>query len=71
MYHFLRGRILDIEDSVFSKNAEEDLSKAVKLNPKFVDGWNSLGECLWKKGDRMGSIYCFKAGLRAVCDFTL
>lgn len=66
MYHFLRGRILDVDEAVYSKPAEEELGKAVKLNPKFVQGWNSLGECMWKKGDRNGSIYCFKAGLKVV-----
>ena len=58
-----------MEDGVFSKQAEEELSKAVKLNPKFVEGWNALGECLWKKGDQNGSIRCFKAAISIVCLF--
>ena len=31
--------------------AEEALTRAVKLCPALTDAWNSLGELAWKRGD--------------------
>ncbi len=41
--------------SDFSAEAEEYLSRAVKLEPGLVTGWNTLGEQYWKKGDLIGA----------------
>ena len=58
-YHFLRGRLLNIFDS-YSSRAEEDLSVAVKLDPRNFKAWTELGECFWKKGDLEAAEECFK-----------
>ncbi|KAL0189392.1 hypothetical protein M9458_016491, partial [Cirrhinus mrigala] len=47
----LRGRCLNA--------AEECLSRAVKLEPGLVEGWNTLGEQYWKKGDLTAAKTCF------------
>jgi Flp pilus assembly protein TadD len=62
----LRGRILNLQDFEYNKNAEDDLSKAIKLNPKSVEAWNALGECLFKKNDRVGGYRCFNSSLKLV-----
>ncbi|KAG9449054.1 hypothetical protein H6P81_009019 [Aristolochia fimbriata] len=49
-FEFLRGKMLNVF-SDYRKEAEDHLSKAVKLNPSLADAWLSLGDCLWKKGD--------------------
>uniref|UniRef100_A0A8D2ZZP3 Tetratricopeptide repeat domain 5 n=1 Tax=Scophthalmus maximus TaxID=52904 RepID=A0A8D2ZZP3_SCOMX len=43
-----RGRCLNVAPD-FSTVAEECLSRAVKLEPGLVEGWNTLGEQYWKK----------------------
>lgn len=50
----------------FSAKAEECLSRAVKLEPGLVEGWNTLGEQYWKKGDLMGAKNCFTGALQQV-----
>uniref|UniRef100_A0A2P2JRC7 Tetratricopeptide repeat protein 5-like n=1 Tax=Rhizophora mucronata TaxID=61149 RepID=A0A2P2JRC7_RHIMU len=50
MYEYLKGKILDVVPE-YRKEAEDHLSKAVKLNPLIVDAWLCLGNCIWKKGD--------------------
>jgi hypothetical protein len=45
-YNFLRGRLLNVIPK-YSKEAENLLSKAIKLDPKLVDAWNELGECFF------------------------
>ena len=59
----VRGRALDAFET-FNPEAEELLAKAVKLDSTNVDGWNALGECLWKKGDLMGARNCLESALR-------
>ena len=49
--------------SGYSKEAEELLSKAVKLDPANIDAWNALGQCFWKKGDLTGARNCFDGAL--------
>ncbi|KAL1271734.1 hypothetical protein QQF64_030750 [Cirrhinus molitorella] len=58
--HFLllRGRCLNAAPG-FSQTAEECLSRAVKLEPGLVEGWNTLGEQYWKKGDLTAAKTCF------------
>ncbi|KAK6157618.1 hypothetical protein DH2020_011866 [Rehmannia glutinosa] len=41
-YEYLRGKILDVFPE-YKKEAEDHLSKAVKLNPSLADAWLSLG----------------------------
>ncbi|KAJ8570215.1 hypothetical protein K7X08_006792 [Anisodus acutangulus] len=61
-YEYLRGKILDIVP-VYKKEAEDHLSKAVKLNPSLVDAWLCLGNCIWKKGDLNAAKNCFTFAL--------
>lgn len=46
--------------------AEESLSKALKLNPGLVDAWNELGECFWKRGKTRDAKNCFENALSHV-----
>ncbi|XP_060214690.1 uncharacterized protein LOC132641650 isoform X1 [Lycium barbarum] len=64
-YEYLRGKILDVVP-VYKKEAEDHLSKAVKLNPSFVDAWLCLGNCIWKKGDLNAAKNCFTFALSKV-----
>mmetsp|Transcript_101608 Transcript_101608/g.291235 ORF Transcript_101608/g.291235 Transcript_101608/m.291235 type:complete len:469 (+) Transcript_101608:86-1492(+) len=59
----VRGRALDAFET-FNPEAEELLAKAVKLDSTNVDGWNALGECMWKKGDLVGARNCLESALR-------
>ena len=61
----LRGRILNVV-AKYSQDAEEALSKAVKLDPKLVEAWNHLGECYWKKEDVSAAKNCFTGALNHV-----
>ncbi|KAM3842415.1 tetratricopeptide repeat protein 5 [Diretmus argenteus] len=58
-----KGRCLNIAPG-FSTVAEECLSRAVKLEPGLVDGWNTLGEQYWKKGELMVAKNCFTGALQ-------
>uniref|UniRef100_A0A3P8ZAM7 Tetratricopeptide repeat protein 5 OB fold domain-containing protein n=1 Tax=Esox lucius TaxID=8010 RepID=A0A3P8ZAM7_ESOLU len=59
----LRGRCLGVAPE-FSSTAEECLSRAVKLKPGLVEGWNTLGEQYWKKGDLVTAKTCFTGALQ-------
>ncbi|KAJ4974357.1 hypothetical protein NE237_007531 [Protea cynaroides] len=61
-YEFLRGKILDVFPD-YRKEAEDHLSKAVKLNPSLSDAWLCLGNCIWKKGDLLSAKNCFTLAL--------
>ncbi|XP_042466092.1 tetratricopeptide repeat protein 5-like [Zingiber officinale] len=61
-YEYLRGKILDVFPD-YRKEAEDHLSKAVKLNPSLADAWLSLGNCIWKKGDLPSAKNCFSLSL--------
>lgn len=58
----LKGRCLNVAPD-FSASAEEHLSRAVKLKPGLVEGWNILGEQYWKKGDLAAAKTCFSGAL--------
>lgn len=58
-----KGRCLNVSPD-FSATAEECLSRAVKLEPTLVEGWNTLGEQYWKKGDLTGAKNCFTGALQ-------
>ncbi|XP_026402889.1 tetratricopeptide repeat protein 5-like isoform X1 [Papaver somniferum] len=62
-YEFLRGKILDVLPD-YRKEAEDHLSKAVKLNPSLADAWLCLGNCIWKKGDLLSAKNCFSLALK-------
>nr|XP_029121757.1 tetratricopeptide repeat protein 5 isoform X5 [Elaeis guineensis] len=62
VYEFLRGKILDVFPD-YHKEAEDHLSKAVKLNPSLADAWLCLGNCIWKKGDLPSARNCFSLAL--------
>ncbi|TYG74281.1 hypothetical protein E1A91_D04G162600v1 [Gossypium mustelinum] len=61
-YEYLRGKILDVVPD-YRKEAEDHLSKAVKLNPSLGDAWLCLGNCIWKKGDLTSAKNCFNLAL--------
>ncbi|KAL8228970.1 hypothetical protein R6Q57_013870 [Mikania cordata] len=61
-YEHLKGKILDVFPE-YSKEAEDHLSKAVKLNPSLADAWLCLGNCIWKKGDLPSTRNCFTLAL--------
>ncbi|XP_038891369.1 tetratricopeptide repeat protein 5-like [Benincasa hispida] len=62
MYEYLRGKVLDVFPE-YRKEAEDHLSKAVKLNPSLADAWLCLGNCIWKKGDLSSAKNCFTLAL--------
>ncbi|XP_021916579.1 tetratricopeptide repeat protein 5-like isoform X2 [Zootermopsis nevadensis] len=62
MYLYLKGRALNVMPQ-HSKEAEEVLSRAVKLDPKLVEAWNELGECYWKKDNFEEAKNCFSGAL--------
>ncbi|XP_052730798.1 uncharacterized protein LOC108322032 isoform X2 [Vigna angularis] len=47
----------------YRKEAEDHLSKAVKLNPSLADAWLCLGNCIWKKGDLTAAKNCLSLAL--------
>ncbi|XP_016097570.1 tetratricopeptide repeat protein 5 [Sinocyclocheilus grahami] len=59
----LWGRCLNVAPG-FSQTAEERLSRAVKLEPGLVEGWNTLGEQYWKKRDLTAAKTCFTGALQ-------
>lgn len=67
MYLYLKGRALNVMPQ-HSKEAEEVLSRAVKLDPKLVEAWNELGECYWKKDNFEEAKNCFSGALLHVCN---
>ncbi|XP_012218784.1 tetratricopeptide repeat protein 5-like [Linepithema humile] len=62
-YYYLKGRALNVVDR-FIPQAEELLSKAVKLEPKLIEAWNELGECYWKNNDIKQAKNCFVGALQ-------
>ncbi|KAJ7540012.1 hypothetical protein O6H91_11G118700 [Diphasiastrum complanatum] len=65
-WEYSRGKVLDVGQD-YCKEAEDHLSKAIKLDPSLVDAWSCLGNCYWKKGDQEALISakrCFIHGLR-------
>ncbi|XP_077243971.1 uncharacterized protein LOC143884345 [Tasmannia lanceolata] len=61
-YEFLKGKVLDVFPD-YRKDAEDHLSKAVKLNPSLADAWLCLGNCIWKKGDLPSAKNCLSLAL--------
>lgn len=63
LFEYLRGKALDV-GSEYCKEAEDHLSKAVKLDPSLADAWSCLGNCFWKKGDLIAAKNCFNLALK-------
>ncbi|KNA14351.1 hypothetical protein SOVF_108210 [Spinacia oleracea] len=66
-YEHLKGKVLDVFPD-YKKEAEDHLSKAVKLNPSLTDAWLSLGNCFWKKEDLVSAKNCFNRALSKGAD---
>lgn len=62
-YYYLKGRALNVVDH-FIPQAEELLSKAVKLEPNSIETWNELGKCYWKNDDIKQAKNCFVGALQ-------
>ncbi|XP_017875209.1 tetratricopeptide repeat protein 5-like [Ceratina calcarata] len=62
-YYYLKGKALNVTER-FIPQAEELLTKAVKLEPNLVEAWNELGECYWKNDDIQTAKNCFVGALR-------
>ena len=59
---YLKGRALNVIPD-HCPEAEQLLSKAVKLEPNLVDAWIELGDCYWKRGDVDTAKTCFEGAL--------
>jgi tetratricopeptide (TPR) repeat protein len=60
--HYLRGKVLDFLPE-YTKQAEENLSKAIKLVPTKREAWDALGHVYWKKNSLQESRKCFEGSL--------
>jgi len=69
-YLMLRGRALNVLPQ-YSKEAEDCLSKAVKLDPKLAEAWSYLGECYWKNNQIESARNCFVGSLNHVTTFVI
>lgn len=69
-YNYLKGKLLNVAPK-YDKEAENLLSKSIKLDPKLVEAWNELGECYWKNDDLQKSISCFEGALKEVSESNL
>ncbi|XP_075685115.1 tetratricopeptide repeat protein 5 isoform X4 [Rhinoderma darwinii] len=58
----LKGKALNVTPN-YCLEAEEVLSKAVKLDPDLLEAWNQLGEVYWKKMDVTAAKTCFLGAL--------
>jgi len=59
---YLRGRTLDFLPE-YTKQAEDLLSKSLKLIPTKREAWDALGHVYWKKNDLVASKNCFESSL--------
>jgi len=62
IFFYLRGKALNIS-SKHDMHAEECLSKAVKLDPSLIEGWNELGESYWKHKNIEAACNCFTGAI--------
>ena len=65
-YLVLRGKALNVLPG-YHPDAQEALSKSVKLDPKLGDAWVALGECYWSNNDVESAKNCFLGALNYVC----
>ena len=61
----LKGRALNVT-GVYNQQSNDLLSKAVKLDPKLVDGWIHLGESYWTNKKVEDARNCFVGALNHV-----
>ena len=59
---FLRGKCLDFEPE-YTEQAEDFLSKSIKLMPTKKEAWDALGHVYWKKQDIEQSRKCYEGSL--------
>lgn len=59
---YLRGKCLDFNPE-YTKMAEENLSKSIKLMPSKKEAWDALGHVYWKKNDLHQAKKCFEGSL--------
>ena len=59
---YLRGRTLDFLPE-YTKQAEDLLSKSLKLEPTKREAWDALGHVYWKKNDLPAAKNCFESSL--------
>lgn len=59
---YLRGRTLDFLPE-YSRQAEDNLSKSLKLIPTKREAWDALGHVYWKKNDLPAAKNCFESSL--------
>ena len=59
---YLRGKCMDYLPE-YTKQAEENLSKSIKLMPTNRDSWDALGHVYWKKRDLEQAKKCFEGSL--------
>jgi len=50
MHYYLKGKCLDFIPE-YTKKAEDNLQKAVKLQPTQTEAWDALGHVYLKKND--------------------
>ncbi|XP_074026151.1 tetratricopeptide repeat protein 5 [Leptinotarsa decemlineata] len=62
-YNYLKGKLLNVVPT-YDKDAENLLSKSIKLDPKLVEAWNELGECYWKNDELRKAVNCFEGALK-------
>lgn len=60
---YIRGH-LDNLQADYNYDAELNLSRAIKLHPRQILAWNSIGECFWKKNDLEMARLCFETANR-------
>ena len=58
----MRGKCLDYLPD-YTKQAEENLSKSIKLMPTKKEAWTALGHVYWKKNDIENAKKCFEGSL--------
>lgn len=59
---YLRGKCMDYLPE-YTKQAEENLSKSIKLMPTNTQAWDALGHVFWKKQDLEQAKKCFEGSL--------
>ena len=59
---YYRGKCMDFLPE-YTKQAEENLSKSVKLVPTKKEAWDALGHVYWKKQDIEQARKCFEGSL--------
>lgn len=59
---YLRGKCMDFLPE-YTKQAEENLSKSIKLMPTKTEAWTALAHVYWKKRDIEQAKKCFEGSL--------